>query len=289
MKIIDPHIHFFDLMKGQYAWLKPNNPPNWPDKSTINHNFFEQDIKLGGDLFLESYVHIEAGFDNESPFKEIQWLEENTTMAFKSIAGINLLLPKEQFIEQVLLLKRFNSVVGVRDILDESAVDYLKSAQVIENLTLLAKHELIFELQMPLDNIQAATLLASLLTNTPTLQIIINHAGSPCNQSNSLNTEKVNNWEASIKVLSQFKHCFIKCSGFEMENREYSPLWQQSIISHCVNAFGIERVMLASNFPLCLFSTTYQNYWHNLIACSHFNEDEFAQLCYFNAKNIYQL
>ncbi len=38
LKIIDPHIHLIDLAKGQYHWLKPQNPPHWPDKHLIEKN-----------------------------------------------------------------------------------------------------------------------------------------------------------------------------------------------------------------------------------------------------------
>lgn len=44
MKFIDPHIHLFNLALGQYQWLKPENPPFWPDKNIINNNFTESDL-----------------------------------------------------------------------------------------------------------------------------------------------------------------------------------------------------------------------------------------------------
>ena len=72
-KIIDPHIHLFDLAKGQYQWLQTNNPPFWPDKHIIQKNFIEQDLKLNNNFSLEGIAHIEAGFDNESPIEEINF------------------------------------------------------------------------------------------------------------------------------------------------------------------------------------------------------------------------
>ena len=46
MKIIDPHLHLFDLKQGDYHWLKEENPPFWPDKHLIKKSFKETDLTL---------------------------------------------------------------------------------------------------------------------------------------------------------------------------------------------------------------------------------------------------
>ena len=71
MHIIDPHIHLFALAQGKYHWLKPENPPFWPDKYKICRNVTEQELSLTKPLHLDGFVHIEAGFDNERPHLEI--------------------------------------------------------------------------------------------------------------------------------------------------------------------------------------------------------------------------
>ena len=101
MKIIDPHLHLFDLEQGDYQWLKAENPPFWSDKKIIASNFAETDLQLSSPFELAGFVHIEAGFDNSKPWREIAWLEETCSLPFRSIAGINLLLPSNEF-QQVL-------------------------------------------------------------------------------------------------------------------------------------------------------------------------------------------
>ena len=39
MKIIDPHLHLFDLQQGQYDWLKPENPDYPIIEITEDNNF----------------------------------------------------------------------------------------------------------------------------------------------------------------------------------------------------------------------------------------------------------
>ena len=73
MKIIDPHLHLFDLSQGEYSWLKPECPPFWPDKSLVAKNFSEHDLRLNESLKLTGFVHIDAGFNNQQPRREIAW------------------------------------------------------------------------------------------------------------------------------------------------------------------------------------------------------------------------
>jgi predicted TIM-barrel fold metal-dependent hydrolase len=311
MKIIDPHLHLFDLEQGDFHWLKPSHAPFWPDKEKINRNFSESDLELPSPFALTGFVHIEAGFDNQQPWREIQWLESHCTLPFKSIAGIDLQLTPLKFSKMIEQLKVFDSVIGVRDILDENAVTYLSNPQVQSNLALLAKQQLIFELQMPIDNSVSVNLLADILCQNPSLLIVINHAGWPPQQGSDAteaehehqHQHEVQQWKEGIQLLSQFEQCTIKCSGYEMTDRNYSVQWQQRTIKQCIEAFGVNRVMLASNFPLCTFHSSYQKFWQQQLTSTELSTDEppsvqqsfvelsthdLAKLCHHNAKRIYR-
>lgn len=298
MKIIDPHLHLFNLEEGEYHWLKPDNPPFWSDKGIINKSFSEKDLQLNNEIILDGFVHIEAGYDNQQPWTEIEWLEEHCHKPFRSIAAIDLTLSSQQFLQTIEKLKDFSSVVGVRDIFDDNALGYLSNKHVIVNLQQLAHQGLIFELQMPLENVTAVELLISFITNNPNLNIVINHAGFPPYVFNpdeahkktqfNDNMRQRQKWLQAIEKLSIFKQCTIKCSGFEMINREYQSAWQLEVIKTCVKCFGINRVMLASNFPLCLFTSSYQESWKQYTQTTSFSQDELNKLCFKNAQRIYK-
>ena len=298
MKIIDPHLHLFNLSQGEYHWLKPDNPPFWPDKHKINKNFTEYDLDLSlnssGNIELAGFVHIEAGFNNKQPWQEIDWLESSYNQPFRTIAGIDLSLEPTLFVDLVTQLIKRKSVVGVRDILDENTFETLSLPQVKKNLAILAKYALIFELQMSMSDVKATTLLLSLLKNLPTLTIIINHAGWPPknnkNDTHSLHSkQQLSDWQHGLAAFSRLKQCSIKCSGFEMIDRSYDISFVDYIITQCIEKFGIDRVMLASNFPLCLLTKSYQNYWQTYLEDLTFSSSNLKQLCYLNASRIYQI
>ncbi|ASP49848.1 hypothetical protein B5D82_02585 [Cognaticolwellia beringensis] len=282
MKIIDPHLHLFDLSQGNYQWLKPENPPFWPDKILIEKNFSEQDLVLTAPLVLAGFVHIEAGFDNQQPWREIAWLENSCNLPFKSIAMIDITLSNEVFLQQLKKLTVYRSVVGVRYILDDDALAILSDKTIHKNLESLAVHKLSFELQMPLTDTPAVDCLVEMLTLVPRLKVCINHAGWP-----RVAEQEPSCWLANIKRLATFEQVLIKCSGYEMADRHYPTGWPQQIISRCIESFGIKRVMLASNFPLNLFRASYQQTWlHNTEL--PYKPEQLQQLCFSNAQDFYQ-
>ncbi len=128
---------------------------------------------------------------------------------------------------------------------------------MIGNLAQLDDHGLSFDLQMLLTDTSAVSKLITNMKQFPTLSIIINHAGFPPQVSE----HDWNTWKKNLLALGQFSNIAVKCSGWEMGNRSYDQKWLKSVISECLSAFGEHRVMLASNFPLCLFSKPYKEFW----------------------------
>lgn len=270
MQVIDAHLHLFDLEQGDYAWLAQHNPPFWPDKSLLRNNFTEQDISLSAPLALAGFVHLEAGFDNQQPWREIAWLESHCQLPFKAVAYIDLLLPNEQFAQHLQRLLEFRSLVGCRYIFDEQAAHLLDNPDVLQNLTQLGRHDLSFDLQMDIAQLESVTRLCQVMAKNPALRVIVNHAGWPPYQGEKIDVNANNgqnwlNWQKGLGKLGAFKQCAIKCSGWEMSERDYQAPWPQDVIKQCLAAFDINRVMLASNFPLCQFSQTYRGLWQDYL------------------------
>jgi len=280
MKIIDTHLHLFDLESGDYQWLKETSPPFWPDKNRINSDFSDKDLVLNPANQLMGFVHVEAGFDNEQPQREIQWLEQSVSGPFKSIAHINLELSSQQIMTDIKTLNSYNSVVGVRHIFDERAHELLSNEQVVNNLAQIAKSRLLFETQLSGDDEQAISALVSVAQQLPSLTIILSHG---C----FFPVGKETSWQTNIERLALCPNIMIKASGWEMVSRDY----QQATVKHVVNllliAFGVERVMFGSNFPLCLFSRSYDECWREYQALG-IGTTALDALSYANAQRVYR-
>lgn len=285
MEIIDPHLHLFDLDKGEYAWLQPQNPPFWPDKSVIARNFSEQDLALNQSIELAGFVHIEAGFNNQTPCREIDWLEANCSLPFKTVAFADL--TSTHFVEDIQELTKRTSVTGIRHILDEQAEKILSAQSISKRFALLAEKELNFDCQMPVVNTHAVNLLIKHAKQYPNLKIIINHAGWPPGINNQ---EQYKPWLKNMVNLAECPNIAIKLSAWEMLDRQWKASWLKQVLIDCIQTFGDSRVMFASNFPLCLLTKSYADLWQNYMELvDAISADYWQNITFSNAANWYKL
>lgn len=283
-KIIDPHLHLFNLQKGDYAWLKPQNPPFWPDKHIINKNFFEADVCLHLPQQLAGFVHIEAGFDNPQPWREIDWLQQHCSLPFASVAFADI--TATTFVEHIELLKQRKSVVGIRHILDEQAEQILTSELIDQHFGLLSQYEFSFDAQLSLADAPAIEQLFKLATKHKSVRIIINHGGAPPTKNDVYSQRK---WKLNLQKLSQCENVAIKLSGWEMSNRAWQPQHAANVVQDCIATLGDTRVMLASNFPLCLLSMSYADLWNTYAVLPEISAQRFEKITFSNAKSWYCL
>jgi len=280
MKIIDPHLHLIDLAEGDYHWLKPDAPPLWPDKPQLHRNFLESDLRLPPTLELAGFVHVEAGFDNLAPWRELAWLERHCFSPFRSVAFADL--SRADFAEVLDRLRYYPSLAGIRHILDHRAAELLCLKPVTAALARLGAEQLSFEAQLFATDNDGVAQLCRQLEAHPALRVCIEHGGFP-----PLDLEHWSVWRANLERLAQFPHCAIKCSGWEMAARQWLPHWARQVLGAVIACFGIERVMLASNFPLCELGTGYGELWRWYSTLPGFSDAELEALCFVNARRWY--
>ena len=137
---------------------------------------------------------------------------------------------------------------------------YYRSQNVQANLAVLSKVDLHFELQMPFANLRAVNSLMDHLKHNDSLKLVINHCGSiPSLEGDANNVNQ--HWQTGLKLIASYPNCSIKCSGWEMVDKNYNTQGLETMTKAIIALFGMSRVMLASNFPLTLFSKSYSELW----------------------------
>ncbi|MFT6269017.1 MAG: putative TIM-barrel fold metal-dependent hydrolase [Alphaproteobacteria bacterium] len=288
-KIIDPHVHFFDLAKGDYAWLLPENPPHWPDKSLINKNITPHHLQLGSDCSLQGAVHIEAGFDNNNPKREVDWLVSEVypqapNAQFRTIGFIDMFAHADAFEQQFLNMTNLETLAGFRFIFEDDSRSFDDKARIRKNLSYLVKGQLLFECQADFTKNILISDLLNLMVTLPELKLVINHAGLPP----LAGSKAFVCWQENMKLFAELPNCYVKCSGFEMTSREYTKEHVCIVLSTIAELFGYERMMLASNFPLTLFTRSYALYWALMVACAESIGLPIKKVLYTNAKDLYR-
>ncbi|MDF2183044.1 amidohydrolase family protein [Neptuniibacter sp. CAU 1671] len=251
MRIIDSHLHLFNLSQGDYHWLNIDQPPYWHGKSALVRDYGESDLQLPPGLQLAGFVHIEAGFDNRQPWREIAWLEQHCQLPFRSVGYADL--TSDNFVHTVEQQLDYTSLVGIRNIVANDALNMLKNPRTAGYLDFLVEHNLILELQLDLQYSEALTTLLWLADRWSTLTIVLNHAG--------LATAVCPKWCAAIQALAERPNCIVKCSGWEMQQPDWSMQAISPVIAFLLETLPVSRLMLASNFPVSELSCSYAELW----------------------------
>ncbi|KZX01838.1 hypothetical protein JL49_03575 [Pseudoalteromonas luteoviolacea] len=276
MNIIDPHLHFFDLIKGDYAWLK-DNPPNWPNIEKIRQNHLPDALCSSTQFKLSACIHVEAGFDNNNPRRELDWLKEvMPELLYKAVAYAPIDAEKAEFCNKLDALSH-TSLVAVRDITEGSDAARLLSNNVADNIALLRQRGCHFEAQFELVNQPIAQRLFDIYSALPNATLVINHAGF---------MERSQSWQSALDTLAGLKNCVVKFSGHEMLN---SPMCSKEQLAVLLDSFGEDRVMLASNHPVCLILRSFEQQWqHYFEVVSETAPSTWQKLSYDNAQRIYR-
>lgn len=277
-RIIDPHVHFFNLLDGQYEWLQGSNPPSWPNLETIKRPINAAQLQQTSPFEIIGLVHIEAGFDNKNPINELNWLAQHLHGEnYKAVGFACIDSPPEDFNNAINALSH-SSLVGIRDITEGADATRLTHPNCLDNLTLLNDCQLMFEAQFNVENLAITDQLIKYCQQLPNLHVVINHAGLPNNLSL---------WQEGIRRLAHIPNCTIKFSGFELFTAILQTQ-QQACFDFILQCFGQQRVMFASNFPVCQINSSYQQRWlSNFALCK--THSLWQQLSYKNARHCYQL
>ena len=138
----------------------------------------------------------------------------------------------------------------------------------------------------------------------PKVTIICDHMANPVGLSPSTPEAAMEEWKPMFKDLaSSCPNVYVKLSGlgmpttgFGFEKRTKPPTSKEladayrPFILHCINCFGVDRCMFASNFPMDKVSSGYTQLFNafKLIVADYSDEDKKKLFC-DNAKRVYKL
>jgi predicted TIM-barrel fold metal-dependent hydrolase len=256
-KIIDTHVHFFDMKhpKLRYDWLQPDFVhPELGDIDAMKAQRFDLNSMWAEARFadVEAFVHVQAAIGSADPVDETRWLTE---MQDEGPAPVIIVahadLDTDRASRQLDGHAESPFFVGVRDF---AAEPYLASGQISgrfeSSLKELTKRGLVLDLDCAWQNMGAARALAE---RHPELQIVLEHIGFPRQRDDSY----FGNWRAAIQDLSLAPNVTCKVSGIGMTDTrgvyaDYEP-W----ITTCLEAFGTDRCVVGSNWPLGRLVSSY--------------------------------
>lgn len=287
LPFVDTHIHFWDLDDPRltYSWLAPGvDHPILGNIDAIKFPLFagEEFHRETADANVAKTVHVQAAIGTADPVDETRWLQEQadrTGLPHAIVAHADLKDPDvdrvlEQHLEASPLMR------GVRDF---SAGDFLVDPAYGRGVAKLAAHGLVCELECFWQNMPKARDLAR---RHPDATVIVEHAGFPLERTD----EYFASWKAGIRTLAEAENVVCKISGLGMGDFEWTVDSIRPWALHCIEAFGAERCVLGTNWPVDKLFSSYGavvDAYAEIVA--DLSRDEQVALFAGNAERIFRI
>lgn len=255
LPIIDPHMHLWDFTRQHYSWLMdrplPHNPAGNVESIARPYGLSDYLADTGG-LDIRGVVHVEAGPDPDHALSETAWLQEVADTGALPMALVAFAALNDPDVERLLAAHAAHGAVcGIRHIINwhsdpaktYSSRDVIGDADWQRGYALLAKYGLSMDLQIYPSQMATA---AALAARHPDIQVILNHTGMPTDRD----ADGLAQWRRGLALLAAQPNVAIKISGLAMIDRQWTPDSLRPFILQAIDAFGTDRAMFASNFPV---------------------------------------
>ena len=243
---IDAHQHFWDLSRTEFDYSWTDTDTNRP----LNNSFLPETLK----------PHLEkSGVDKcvfvqtQHNVKENDWalgLAEQHDWIAGVVGWVDL--ASEDCESQLCQFKDHPKFVGIRHVTqDEPNDDFIVQPEVIRGLKVLEQHGVPFDLLFYVKHLRHAKTLGEML---PDLPMVINHLAKP-----NIKTGQLENWKEDLVAASQFPNIFCKLSGLitEADWKAWKPQDLKPHVEMALEAFGPERCMYGSDWPVCELAGSY--------------------------------
>ena len=267
---IDAHHHVWaPESRGDeigYGWLRDIGAMKpFGDPTPIQRDYRMEEFLAEASVKPCASVHVQTDGALSDPVAETRFVQEEADRTDHAIAIVGLADLASPDLGN--LLKRhgaFPAFKGVRQIvgrlehrpdLSFAPRDYMADAAWRDGLKRLEGAGLTFDLQMYPEQ---AELALEALAATPALTVIIDHALCPYDQR----AEGYELWTEAVGMMARRANTWIKLSGWGMYDSGWDQFGVEAVrpyVDDILMAFGPERVMWGSNYPVEKLAKPYGN------------------------------
>jgi len=241
---IDSHQHFWNYDENQYPWLSKNSP--------LHRDWLPEDWqKEGGKAGLDGSIAVQA----RQTLEESRWL---LTLAdhFPLVKGVVgwVDLQSEQVEEPLEELADHPKFVGVRHVVQDEAEDeFMLRPAFLRGLGRLKQFKLTYDL---LTFPRHLTVARKVVEKFPDQKFVLDHIAKPFIKAGTISP-----WDRDLRELAKFKNVWCKVSGLVTEANwnQWKPPDFRPYLDVVFEAFGEDRLMFGSDWPVCLIAGSYED------------------------------
>ena len=279
--ICDTHQHLWDLDRFRLPWIK--------DGPLARSYIMKDYMEASAGLNVTKTVYMEVDVERSQKVEEADYVldlcrRDDNPMAGAVIGG------QPASLEFAAYLDRYRgnpALKGVRQVLhtSETSGEYCLGEAFVRGIRMLGERGLRFDLCISQDQLHNAAKLAGLCPET---RFVLDHCGNAVVPD----LASRETWKRGIDEVAARGNVICKISGIvaSAKPREWSADDLAPIILHCADAFGRDRIVFGSDWPVCTQAATYREWVEALKSIvSSWSEEDQRKLFYENAVRFYEL
>ncbi len=252
-EFIDAHVHFYDLGHPtlSYAWLQSEfvHPVigNIDAIKTYRYRFenYEAETRFAGVI---GAVHVQAALGSADPAQESEFVNSQLSADSMPVMLVGDARMQHDDVEDTLA--RHAAHPNFRGIRDFAVGDYLVDPAFHRGYARLERFGMSYDLDATWENLTKARDLA---LKFPGIDLILGHAGFPQERDD----DYLRAWKSGLEALAEAPNAACKISGLGMVDQRWTVESLRPWVLGCIEAFGTDRCMFATNWPVDRLFSSY--------------------------------
>ena len=243
---VDAHHHLWQYNAKDFGWIEDA-------AAALRRDFLPQEFAT---VLASAEVDASVVVQARQSLDETAWLLACAEQS-RAIAGVVGWVPLadgrvSSILRELCGHPRF---VGVREIVQDQAAGFLLDPALNEGICHLTAHDLTYDLLIRCGQLEEAIRFVDL---HPNQRFVLDHAAKP-----PIARREREPWATSLRRLGQRGNVLCKLSGLvtEADWRRWTEADLHPYLEACLEAFGPQRCMAGSDWPVCLVASSYADWW----------------------------
>jgi len=241
---IDAHQHFWKFDPVKDGWITN-------EMSVVRRDFFAEDIqpRLAENNF-DGCVAVQADQSETETNFLLKLAQENDFI--RGVVGW-IDLQDKNINERLSHYRQFKVLKGFRHILQgEKERDFMLKPEFMNGIKALKDFDFTYDILVLPDQLQYIKIFVAAF---PGQKFVIDHIAKPY-----IKDRKMDDWKRDIAAVAQYENVYCKISGLvtETEWRTWKEKDFAPYLDSVTEAFGIDRIMFGSDWPVCLLAASYK-------------------------------
>lgn len=274
--IIDTHQHYWNYNEKEFGWISD-------EMDSLRRDFLPKDI---ADSMKRQRVTNSVAVQARQSEEETRFLlhlaDENPFIA--GVVGW-IDLRADNIEERLAQFAGYEKIKGFRHIVEaEPDNQFLMRADVQRGIRALGVSNMTYDILIKPSQLDAAL---QLVEKHNDQKFVIDHLAKP-----DIKNGAIKNWSEKMQRFADMEHVYCKISGMvtEADWQHWHPTDFYPYMDVIIDTFGVDRILLGSDWPVCTLAASYQEVWDIVLTyLSEYSKKEVHKICYSNAVNFYQL